>query len=320
MKCVKCGNELRENDMFCPECGTPVKKVNTEARNQNEYTYDRPVNQQINYGGQPNNYRQANYNPQGNYGQQYAPSKNTNDIVKICVIAVIVFIILGSLLFIGRAVMKVADKTVNDGGITNDYTSDTNSNSTSSGLGTITSISSGTTSTQKSNTYKISYAGFKLYIPDNLVYEMDYINNAINIGDAESTWVAQLGIKQGAFSQLKQNKSYLSSYLMQEFAGAGATVSNATVETIGGVEYVLLECKMAGTNMIIGYAGLNSMYSAYFEIMNENNDFDRNPIKNLSTIISSAEYSGDSTYMKSNENINLEGVDKAFDKVLKEKK
>lgn len=306
MKCVKCGNELGENDMFCPICGTPAKKVNGEVKNQNTYTYDRPVNQQVNYGGQSNNYGQAN-----NYGQQYGKSKNTNDIVKICVITIIVFIILASLFVIGRAIMKAADETISKGNLSNDYSTTTPDTSTS-GTGSVTSTSS--VSTSKSNSYKVSYAGFKLYIPDTLIYEMDYINDAINIGDAESTWIAQLGIKQGSFQQLKQNKSYLSSYLMQEFSGA--TVSNATVETIGGVEYVLLECNISGTNMIIGYAGLNSMYSAFFEIMNENNDFDRNTIKNLSSIISNAEYTGDSTYMKSNENIKMTGIDKAFDKAL----
>ena len=145
---------------------------------------------------------------------------------------------------------------------------------------------------------------------------MDYNNDAINIGDAESTWIIQLGIMKSPFQQLKQNKSYLSTCLMQEFSGA--TVSNATVETIGGVEYVLLECNISGTNMIIEYAGLNSMYTAYFEIMNENNDFDRNTIKNLSSIISSAEYTGDSTYMKLNEQINMTGIYKAFNKALEE--
>lgn len=314
MKCVKCGNELGENDMFCPICGTPAKKANGEVKNQNTYTYDRPVNQQVNYGGQPNNYGQNNnYEQLNNYGQPYGKSKNTNDIVKICVITIIVFIILASLFIIGRAVMKSADETISKGNLSNDHSTATSDISTS-GAETVTSTSS--VSPSKSNSYKVSYAGFKLYIPDTLIYEMDYINDAINIGDAESTWVAQLGIKQGSFQELKQNKSYLSSYLMQEFSGA--TISNATLETIGEVEYVLLECNIAGTNMIIGYAGLNSMYSAFFEIMNENNDFDRSAIKNLSSIISSAEYTGDSTYMKSNEDIKMIGIDKAFDKALEE--
>lgn len=300
MKCLKCGNELGENDKFCPVCGTPAKEVNEAIKNQNTYTYDRPVNQQINYEGQANN-----------YGQQYGKSKNTNtnDIVKICLITIIVLVILGVLFIIGKTAIKVVDEIIGNVNLSDDYSTTKPDTSTS---GTVTSTSS--VSTSKSNSYKVSYGGFKLYIPDTLIYEMDYINDAINIGDLESTWIAQLGIRQGSFQQIKQNKSYLSSYLMQELSGA--TVSNATVETINGVEYVLLECNVAGTNIILGYAGLNSMYSACFEIMNENNDFDRNIIKNLSSIISSAEYTGDSTYMKSNENIKMTDINKVFDKAI----
>lgn len=293
MKCVKCGNELGENDKFCPICGTQAKKENEDVRNQNTYTYDRPVNQQV------------------NYGQQYGKNKNTNDVGKTCVIIIIVVIIFASLFVMGRAIMKAADKVINDEDSSNGYSNTTSNTSTN---GTVTSTSS--VSASKSNSYKVSYAGFKLYIPDTLIYEMDYSDDVINIGDAESTWIAQFGIKKGSFQKFKQNRNSLKSYLMQEFSGV--TASNPTVETIDGVEYVLLECNISGTNMIIGYAELNSMYTALFEIMNENNDFDRSTIKNLSAIISNAEYAGDSTYMKTNEDIKITGIDKAFDKTLEE--
>ena len=302
MKCVKCGNELGENDMFCPMCGTPVKKVNEEVKNQNTYTYDRQVNQQINYG-QANNYR-----------QQYEKSKNTNNTLKICLIVIIVIIVLACSFVVGRIIIKkVTDKKVDNGDVANNTNSNTTviSDKKTNDTGKVESIS-------KTNTYKVKFEGFKLYIPDNLIYETDYSDEVINIGNTESTWIAQFGIRQVAFQKVKQSKSVLNASLAQQFPGA--TVSNATTETIGGVEYILLEANISGVNTIIGFAEMNSMNSAFFCIFNENNDFDKSPIKNISYIINNAEYTGDSSYIKSNEDIKVTDINKALDKAIEENK
>ena len=31
MNCIKCGANLGENDMFCPVCGTPVQRTETNG-------------------------------------------------------------------------------------------------------------------------------------------------------------------------------------------------------------------------------------------------------------------------------------------------
>ena len=271
MKCVKCGNELGENDVFCSICGEPVRKMNG---------YDRPINQQV------------------NYGQQYVKTKNTSDVVKICIIIGVVVIILASIFIIGKNVMKDNNKTINPTPEIED------------GTGTITP------SPKTISNYKVVFKGFKLYIPDNLVYQMDYSNDAIIIGDSDSTWITQFLIEEIPFKKLKQNKSYLSSSMMQYIPGI--VVSNTTVETIDGVEYILLNCSMSGSNAIVGLAEMNSMYSAIFVTINDNNNFDRNIIKNISTIISNAEYTGTSTYMKTNENIDIKNIYKAFDSAAAE--
>lgn len=307
MKCLKCGNELGANDMFCPVCGTPVQKSNEEVKSQNTY---RPVNQQANYGAQTN--QQPNYGGQANqYGQQYGRSRNTSDIIKICVTTILAIIILVCLFMIAKATLKGNNKdninTSNDNSLT--------TSNTTNGNGTLQQVSS--VSTSKSNSYKVSYNGFKLYIPDKLTYEMDYLNDAINIGDTDSTWVAQLAIVEGSYKEVKQKKNYISAMATQAYPGI--TVSNVTVEKIDGVEYILIECSMYGVNMLMGYAELNSMYTACFELVNENNDFDRSVLKNISPIISNAEYTGTSSYMKSNENIKLDGLKKAVEDVIKAK-
>lgn len=307
MKCLKCGNELGANDMFCPACGTPVKKTNEEVKNQNTYNYDRSVNQQANYGAQTNKYSNQYANQ---YGQQYGRSRNASDIIKICVTTGLVFIILVCIFLIGKAIFNGNNK------INNTNTSKDNSVTTSNiinGSGTLQPVSS--VSTSKANSYKVSFNGFKLYISDKLTYEMDYLNDAINIGDTDSTWVAQLTIVEGSYKEVKQKKNYISTMATQAYPGI--TVSNVTVEKIDGVEYILIECSMYGVNMLMGYAELNSMYTACFELVNENNDFDRSVLKNISPIISNAEYTGTSSYMKSNENIKLDGLKKAAEDVIK---
>ena len=299
MKCLKCGNELGANDMFCPACGTPAQKSNEEVKNQNTYNYDRPVNQQVNYGGQANQ-----------YGQQYGRSRNTSDIIKICVTTILLIIILGCLFMIGKAIFKGNNK-VNNTNTSND--SSLTTSDVSSGSGTLQQVSS--VSTSKSNSYKVSFNGFKLYIPDKLTYEVDYINDAINIGDTDSTWVAQLGIGDFSYKEMKQKRNYISTMVAQQYSGV--TVSNVTVEKIDGVEYLLVEVNMYGINTLIGYAELNSMNTAVVAIVNENNDFDRSVLKNISPIISNAEYTGTSSYMKSNENIKLDVLKKAAEDVIK---
>lgn len=298
MKCNNCGTNLGESDAFCPSCGTPVQRTNN-VNNEGNYTYERGVNQQMNYNQQQGQYQQ-------NYGQPYQKSKNAGDIVKICVGTLIGLAILVAIIFVIYSVTSALNKN-NDTNIDNPGTSTSIDNNSG-----VTPVSN-----NKSSSYKVNFNGFKLYIPDNLMYEMDYTNDAIVIGDADQTWVAQLLIKQGSFQQIKKNKNQLNSLLTEEFGGYNAKVSNAVIETVGGVEYVLLESEVSGTSMIVGYAGLNSMYTACFTLMNEDNDFNRDMLKDLSKIISNAEYSGDSSYMKSNEGIKATDLNKAFDKILK---
>ena len=299
MKCIKCNNELGANDKFCSVCGTPVQKMSNEVENKNTYTYDRTSEQQYNYERQFNNLGQQN----NNYGQTYTTKnkqqKNNNNITKICISIIVGLIAVAVILVIGVNTYKSTNK---------DKIVDTvKSNQGNSGTNT--------TTVSKTNSYKVNYKGFKLYIPDTLFYETN--SDGLVIGDAESTWLANFGIQQQvSFQKLKQNKNSLSATLMQ--GNPGAVASSAKEETIGGVEYLLLEYSNDGMNEIIGFAGLNSMHVAFFEIMNENNDFDRENIKNLSTIISNAEYTGESTYMKSNENSKITGIDKAIEDLAKD--
>jgi uncharacterized Zn finger protein (UPF0148 family) len=54
MFCGNCGKPLNEGALFCPECGTPVKKIETENVNVEETTASQ---------AQPNNIPIRNYDP-----------------------------------------------------------------------------------------------------------------------------------------------------------------------------------------------------------------------------------------------------------------
>ena len=310
MKCIKCNNELGANDKFCSICGTPVQKINEGGEKQNTYTYDRPSEQQYSYERQNNNLNQQN----NSYGQAYTQNRNTtNNVTKICVSIVIGLIAVAIIFILGINVYKKNTNEIEKKPNT-PTTSDSQKQADSSNNGQGENNTSVTT-VSKTNSYKVSYNGFKLYIPDTLVYNINYSNKSINIGDAKNTWIAGLEIEQLPFQTLKQNKNALSSSLMQ--SNTSASISEAKIETLGGVEYIILECNIAGDKEIIGLAEMNSMYTAIFEFKNENNDFDRENIKNLSSIISTAEYIGESSYIKSNDDLKITDIDKALEAATK---
>jgi hypothetical protein len=58
MFCGNCGKPLNEGASFCPECGTPVKKIETENVNVEETTASQ---------SQPNNIPIRNYDPRFDY-------------------------------------------------------------------------------------------------------------------------------------------------------------------------------------------------------------------------------------------------------------
>lgn len=328
MKCIKCGEELGEGDVFCHKCGSPVQRTNennneikNEVKNENMYTYERPAEQQVNYNqqqvngqnhGQPNNYGNPN---QQNYGQQYNNKGNEN-VIRICIIVVISIAVLAAVAFFVHSLVSAINK--NDKGNKNPVSITSNDTGTAStkddNSGSVTSLSN----TQKSSAYKVNCAGFKFYIPDNLIYEVDTYSDAITIGDAEQTWVVQAKIQEGSFEQIKQNKNYVKSYATEGLAEYGVTVSDVKTEKIDGVEYILLELSMGGRNEILGFAGLNSMYAIVFEMANEDNDFSIDNLKDLSTIISTAEYTGETKNLEANKKIKTTDLEKILEKATKQ--
>ncbi len=315
MKCNNCGTELGEKDIFCPKCGNPSQKKggnNMQSNNGEMYNYDRPVNQQINNNIQrPNS---QNYGQSNMYGQQYGNNRGNGSVVKTCIVIVAIIAVVGFVIYL---IVSTVNKDNNKSEIANNPTNIVTSSTTSqtSDYGTTS-----TSNTQRnSSTYKVNFGGFKLYIPDDLIYITDATNDMLYIYDDLATWVVSMRIEKGSYQQLKQNKSSLSGYFSESLSSYNATVSNATVENIDEIEFIIMEIKISGKNELLVLTELNSMYTACFEISNENNDFDRDVLKNLTSIIRTAEFNGDTKNLEIKGNIKATDIDKALQKIAEEK-
>lgn len=315
MKCTKCGMELRETDAFCPNCGEPAPKTknpgNNEMGAQNTYTYERPISNQQQGANQQYNYTKPNY------GQTQYQQNNGNNTIKIGMIVVVIIILVALILgylFIVKPTQDKIENTADNNSISNNTSNNQSSNQADKDNNS--SNVNKNNSSNKNSSYKVKLSGFNLYIPDDLVYEINNTSGVINVGDSNSTWIAQILIIEGKFDTMKKNKDTLTTYLSELYNGA--EFSEVTLETIGGVECIVMDGTMSGVNMTIGIAKVNSTYAATFVIMNDENTFDRDRIETVANIINGAEYVGNTTNMETNNNNVLDGLTDAFKKASEE--
>lgn len=319
MKCSKCGMELGQNDMFCSNCGEAVQKesVNSEAKNMYDYernTYQQQA-QQINY----------NNRPQGmNYGQQPYQEKDNTKLIRICVIVALAVFIIATLSFIGWRIFKSAKKkeqnmnAIGSLPTTTGTTTGTSTGGTSTIGGTTTGGNTTVSTGNTNSTYKVNFEGFKFYIPNDLIYSVEESSNnekLLAIYDEEDGWLAYGLVKNAYFNTLKANRSAMATNFTQN----GYKCNNLTVENIEGVEFIVVELEYGGEKLLTVYAGLNGTYCIGFEIMDIDGTYNRDALKELAAIISNAEYTGKSSYIKSDSNIDFSGVSKkVFEELGKE--
>lgn len=296
MKCTKCGMELRETDAFCPNCGEPAPK-NTGNNNDigTQNTQERQTSNYNNY-----NYKQPQY-------QQY----NKGNKILIIGIIIVAIIILVALIFGYVLIIKPVQDTIENN--ISESTSNNQSNEKNDLLN-----NNNSSSNNKSSSYKVRLSGFNFYIPDDLNYDVDYSSEKIDIGDFKSSWISQIQVIEGDFDTMEKKKDTLIPFLSDMFGETEAEFSNCTTETINGVKCIVLDATVSGVNMTIGIGKINSMYSALFLIINQENSFDRERINTISNIIDSAEYVGNTTNMEINEDDVLENLKDAFNNAVTE--
>ena len=340
MKCNNCGAEIDANSMNCPICGVAVQGTQPQVSqpnqrmqqpimnqqfsqqhvmNQQQRVQQQPVmNQQPSMQQQPimnqqsRNQQYQQMNNQGNaqytnrpiqnpnmYNVQYTNNTGNNSGNKVIRNCIIVVVAVAVLVLAGFGVYFL---------ITGNNRNNSNNGNANNNPGTQQEEN-----TPSSSSYVVEYGGFKFYIPDNLIYEIDNNNKAINVSDSDSTWMAQLTIGNNTqFQQLKKNTNSLRQRLLTSISKYSGTVSEAKIETIDGKEFILLEVSYGGRNAIAAFTELNSMTSLAIELVNEDNDYNKDILKNIVPIVKNAE--GKNTVkkiddkMKTNNNIDLESV------------
>lgn len=266
MNCKKCNATLAENDRFCKNCGTPVNEANIQ---QNQMGNKQAVNQ---------NYSQSMQQTYGNPINYDYPSQKVN------VAKYVVFGMLGVFAIVVISVVVIAISVLNDnlsGGNNNFDITQTGSSK---------------------STYKVNFKGFSFNIPDNLSYEEE--SGVLLIGDEEGTWMTQIEIEEGSFTQLKANKSQLQTMMQQN----GYTSSIAQEKTLGGVEFITMEISYSGQNVIVALTRANSMYFIGVTAMNLDNEFDYSLLETIAPIISSASYSGATSNMEIGTKLDMEKI------------
>lgn len=283
MNCKKCGFQLTENDQFCKNCGTPVNSTSVQnnnegLENQNTQTYT----QQQSVSQQPmNNYSQpAMQQPSWTSGYNAQPinqaPKNSN--TKFIIIGIIVAVAIVGIIV---AISAFGGNKSNNSGTNNGGSSVVNNSNSS---------------------YTVKFNGFTFKIPTNLVYETQ--SDAVLLGDEEGTWAAYIEVIEGSYSQMLSKKSQLQSV----YQSMGYTSSAAIEKTIGGMPFITLEISKSGTNALLGLAKANSMNLFGITAYNVENEYDYKLLETVSSILSTAEYSGATNNMSVFEKPDMSGI------------
>ena len=243
---------------------------NGNVNTMSNYTNSNNVSYQTVSGNINNQLNRNNANLQN----VYIPTskKNNSNIV----IFIIIGLIVAALIFVGiLSFTTLKDKIF-----------------ASSGTGTNSGLTSGAN-------YKVAYKGFTFNIPDNYVYELT--DSGLVIGNELDTWAIYIDVETGSFEQIKAGKSLLQGTFQKE----GYTSSVAKELTYGGVDYVVLELSKGGTNAIVAYAKLNSMYCIGALAYKVDNSFDYSLLEELAPIVASATYSNSTSNLRSDMEIDM---------------
>lgn len=105
---------------------------------------------------------------------------------------------------------------------------------------------------QATSYYKVKLNGYQIKVPDNLIYSVK--DERLMLMDENETWLATTSIQEGSFSSLTE--SDVASYLRS----GGFTVNTTKEQKIGGLTAIVSEITYSGTNMLVAYVRINSMY------------------------------------------------------------
>lgn len=342
MNCKKCGAPLSNEDVFCKNCGTPVNDnsavqnqnmmnngkmysnvtsnpVNTDmvnnmgANNVNSVPNNQGVannslngnisNQQMNYGNymntaMPNN--MPNQNPVSTNGVVNDADKKKKTMLIAGVAGAIVVVVLAVILTTNNIKNPNKDNNAGNNSGNNNGSEVNNGSGNNNGSGS-NNGGSNTVAPTPSNTsaYKVKYEDFTFNIPDNMLYEV--ASYALKIGNEEQTWVAELAMYERNFENLKGTINQIQGKLQN----SGMEASAAELKKIGNSEFITVEAAESGSNFLVAYGKLNSMYVVTIMIYNEDNTYDYDALNKVANITSNATYNQASNSIADSSKFNL---------------
>lgn len=287
MNCKRCGYVLTDNDQFCKNCGAAV--YNTSAQNNNvglgnsqtqNYTQSNMQQQSISQQSMNNYSQPAMQQPNWASGYNGQPinqiPKNNN--TKFIIIGIIVAVVIVGVIV---AISVFGSNKSNNSGTNNGGSSVVNNSNSN---------------------YTVRFNGFTFKVPTNLVYEAQ--TDALILADEEGTWVASIEVIEGSYSQVLSRKSQLQSL----YQSMGYTSSVAVEKTIGGMPFITLEISKSGVNALLGVAKANSMNLFGITVYNKDNTYDYKLLETISSVLSSAEYTGATNNISAFEKTDMSGI------------
>ena len=272
MNCQKCGFQLTENDQFCKNCGASVN--NTDVQNSSLGLN----NQTIQSSMQGVSYQSMNNYTEPTQQSSWANKSTVQSINQTSKDNNIKFIIIG--IIVARAIIGIIAAV----GLFGDNKS--NNSETNNG----------------SSSYTVKFNGFTFKVPTNLVYETQ--TDALLIGDEDGTWTVSIEVIDGSYSQMLSNKNQLQTM----FQSTGYTASVPVEKTIKGMSFITLELSKSSSNVLLGLTRANSMNLFGISAYNIDNEYDYKLLEKISTILSSAEYSGSTNNISIFEKPDMSGI------------
>jgi hypothetical protein len=311
MNCKKCGTPISNGDIFCKGCGMPVNSfnqgntvinTNTEsdqfsktevldldginAANASQpsspvgvpmggyseqppspietsvtESFEQPRPAQAPFGGSFGQAYQAPFGPQRpimNNNQMYnnynAPVANKSKNNVIIPIAISVFIVIvAAVVILGFMNNKIFN-----------------------GSGNITG-------------YKVNYSDYTFTIPEDYQYEIT--TDTLMITDESESWVAEIGVIDGAYVNLKTNADRVKTNL----ENGGFVSKDAVEKTFGGKTFLTFEVSNGGTNGIIAYTKASATSLFGLATYNVDNIVDYSIFDKIVPILSNSVYNNGGT-------------------------
>ena len=294
MFCKNCGAKLNEGVKFCQNCGSVV-----EGKTENSSSVVSTTS--VNASNAPMN------QPMMNTPQQPSGGKKKNDIILFVVIGIIgvALILVPIILTMGKEKEIPATNTNSNTGVNtntnshsnthSNFNTNTNTNThsnhvftnsnTNSGVNTNTNSNTNTnTNSNSQGTKEVTLSGYTFQVPKQVIVEE-------NDGDLTFTNLRTkndesfLGITTDNYDKYKNSKELVK----QQMQSTGLTVGEVTVQTYGGVEFIVIPVSQGSTQMVYGIAKLSPTEIAMVMVANTATfKFDYTLLNEMGNIIKTA--------------------------------